>query len=349
MKDPITQADITGDVITECFSGGNVAFGTANNTSNIKPNRTEVIVGVGGFSGINSEAIAHGYSSAAVKATFGNVYNADANSTYGVGVGGIAGVALAGVSDVYSSGSVAPAYTLRDETTGTCYFGTGGTVGTRMNSGASCQYCYYDSWTNTDPNLTSIGDRPDDNTARSLPTTELTRGKKPSIGIWSEYWGYTPSAYPYLKNLLTEDADDYIKTNSILSVVCVNVADDDVSAKTGAGVTQALTVPSEFKYVNNNGETIIYNLDWAGATLSGNLAAINRTQNVREYVDVVAQIREYEQYATRTYSRLCADMKGTFEQPYLIGNETDLAHVNMTTEELETAIADFVPFSAIAL
>lgn len=344
MKDPITQADITGDVITECFSGGNVAFGTANNTSNIKPNSATAIVGVGGFSGINYEAIAHGYSSAAVKATFGNIYNANGISTYGVGIGGIAGVALADVRDVYSSGSVAPAYTLRDDTTGTCYFGTGGTVGTRMNSGADCLYCYYDSWTNTDPNLTSIGDRADDNTARSLPTTELTRGKKPSIGIWSEYWGYTPSAYPYLKNLLTEDADEYIKTNSILSVVCVNVAEDDVSAKTGAGVTQALTVPSEFKYINDNGETIIYNLDWAGATLVGNLAAINRTQNVREYVDVVAQIRGYEQYATRTYSRLCADMKGTFEQPYLIGNETDLAHVNMTAEELETAVAKYDGF-----
>ena len=336
--------DVTGDVITECFSGGNVAFGTANNTSNIKPSSAEAIVGVGGFSGINREAVAHGYSSAAVKATFGNIYNANNISTYGVGIGGIAGVALADVEDVYSSGSVAPVYTLRDDTEGTCYFGTGGTVGTRMNSGSNCQYCYYDSWTNTDPNLTSIGDGADNEYARSLPTTELTRGRKPSIGIWSDYWGYTPSAYPYLKNLLTEDADEYIKTNSILSVVCVNVADDDVSAKTGAGVTQALTVPSVFKYVNDNDATITYNLDWAGATLEGNLAAINRTQNVREYVDVVAQIRDYEQYATRTYSRLCADMKGTFEQPYLIGNETDLAHVNMTTDELDTAIEKYDGF-----
>ncbi len=344
MKDPITQADITGKVITECFSGGNVAFGTANNTSNIKPNSDTVIVGVGGFSGINCEAIAHGYSSAAVKATFGNIYNANNISTYGVGVGGIAGVALAGISDVYSSGSVAPAYTSRDTTQGTRYYGVGGTVGTRMNSNATCEYCYYDSWTNTDPNLTSIGDRADDNTARSLSTTDLTRGKKPSIGIWSEYWGYTPSAYPYLKNLLTEDADEYIKTNSILSVVCVNVADDDVSAKTGAGVTQALTVPSKFEYTDDKGQTITYNLDWAGATLEGNLAAINRKQNVREYVDVVAQVRDYEEYATRTYSRLCADMKGTFEQPYLIGNETDLAHVNMTAKELETAIEEYDGF-----
>lgn len=336
--------DVTGDVITECFSGGNVAFGTANNTSNIKPSSKTVIVGVGGFSGINREAVALGYSSAAVKATFGNIYNANDISTYGVGVGGIAGVALAGISDVYSSGSVAPAYTSRNTVNGTCYYGVGGTIGTRMNSNATCLYCYYDSWTNTDPNLTSIGDSADNNDARSLPTTELTRGKKPSIGVWSENWGYTPSAYPYLKNLLTEDADEYIKTNSILSVVCVNVADDDVSAKTGAGVTQALTVPSEFKYMNDNGEPITYNLDWAGATLEGNLAAINRTQNVREYVDVVAQIRDYEQYATRTYSRLCADMKGTFEQPYLIGNETDLAHVNMTADELNNAIAVYDGF-----
>lgn len=336
--------DIAADVISDCFSGGNVAFGTANDTSTVRSNGT-AIVGVGGFSGINREAIANAYSSAAVKATFGDIANRNDSSVYGVGVGGICGVALGNVSDVYSSGSVAPAYKSLDQTYDDSYYGVGGTIGTTMDSDATCQYCYYDSWTNTDPNLTSIGGREDNGEARSLTTAMLTNGKKPSFGNWSsEVWGFTQNAYPYLKSLLNKDADAYIKTNSILSVVCVNVEDDDVSAKTGAGVTMALTVPTEFKYTTENGETVTEYLDWAGATLEGNRAAIIRSQNVREYVNVVAQVIGLEEYATRIYSRLCADMKGTFKQPYLIGNETDLAHVNMTADELETAKAEYTGF-----
>ncbi len=346
MKDPVSQADITGDVITECFSGGNVKFGTENNTSAIRPYTSTAIVGVGGFSGINREGIAHAYSSAAVNATFGDIIARNSGASYGVGIGGVAGVALGNVEDVYSSGSVAPAYASIDSSMNpdNCYFGKGGTVGTKMNSGATVRYCYYDSWTNTDPTLTSIGGQTNNQEARGLTTLELTSGKKPANTTFSDAWGFTPNAYPYLKNLLAEDSDNYIMTNSILSVVCVNVAYDDVSAKTGAGITQALTVPSEFKYTDENLEEHVYQLDWAGATLSGNLAAIRRTRNTREYVDVVAQVKGYEQYATRVYSRLCADMKGTFEQPYLIGNEADLDHINMTADELAAAKEAYTGF-----
>ncbi len=346
MKDPVTQNDITDDVITECFSGGNVKFGTENNTSAIRPYSTTAIVGVGGFSGINREGIAHAYSSAAVNTTFGDIIARNSGAVYGVGIGGVAGVALGNVEDVYSSGSVAPAYTSIDSTENpdNCYFGKGGTVGTKMDSDATVRYCYYDSWTNTDPTLTSIGGQANNQEARGLTTLELTSGKKPANTTFSDVWGFTPSAYPYLKTLLKETSDNYIMTNSILSVVCVNVAYDDVSAKTGAGITQALTVPSEFKYTDEDFEEHVYELDWAGATLEGNLAAIKRTRNTREYVDVVAQVKDYEQYATRVYSRLCADMKGTFEQPYLIGNEADLDHMNMTADELAEAKENYSGF-----
>ncbi|MBQ7956464.1 MAG: hypothetical protein IJ279_00380 [Clostridia bacterium] len=347
MKDPVSQAEITADVITECFSGGNVKFGTENSTSAINPNNGKTtIVGIGGFSGINREGIAHAYSSAAVNATFGAIYARSNSAAYGVGIGGVAGVALGNVEDVYSSGSVAPAYASIDSTNNpkNCYFGKGGTVGTKMDSDATVRYCYYDSWTNTDPTLTSIGGQTNNQEARGLTTLELTSGKKPANTTFSDYWGFTPNAYPYLKTLLAEDSDYYIMTNSILSVVCVNVAYDDVSAKTGAGITQALTVPSEFKYTDEDFEEHVYQLDWAGATLSGNLAAIKRTRNTREYVDVVAQVKGYEQYATRVYSRLCADMKGTFEQPYLIGNEADLDHMNMTADELAAAKGAYTGF-----
>lgn len=346
MQNETHYTDITGEVITECFSGGNVVFGTANDTSSVRPYSTEAIVGIGGFSGINREKIAHGYSSAAVKATFSDIIDRNSGAVYGVGIGGVAGVALEGVSDVYSSGSVAPAYKSLTKNNDTSYYGVGGTIGTTMNSGAVCQYCYYDSWTNTDPNLTSIGGSDDNNAAKSLTTTDLTvytsKKTRPSTGVWSsEVWGFTNGAYPYLKALLNENADNYIKTNSILSVVCVNVEDDDVSAKTGAGLTQGLIVPMVFTYkttdAQGNEKEVTYNLSWGNATTEGYIAAPTRTQNVQEYIDIVAQVEGLEEYATRIYSRLCADMKGTFEQPYLIGNKTDLAHVNMTAEELAAA------------
>ncbi len=348
MKDPVSQAEITGDVITECFSGGNVAFGTANNTSAIRPYSSTAIVGIGGFSGINREGIAHAYSSAAVNATFGDIIARNSGSVYGVGIGGVAGVALGNVEDVYSSGSVAPAYTSIDSTNNpsNCYFGKGGTVGTKMGTNSTVRYCYYDSWTNTDPDLTSIGGQVNSQEARSLTTLEMTSGKKPANTNFSDVWGFTPNAYPYLKTLLKEESDNYIMTNSILSVICVNVAKDDVSAKTGAGITQALTVPSEFKYTDDNFEEHVFYLDWDGATLNKDTyqAAPTRTQNVREYVDIVAQVKKYEQYATRVYSRLCADMKGTFEQPYLIGKAEDLQYVNMTADQLENARENFNGF-----
>lgn len=347
MKDPVSQADVTGDVITECFSGGNVKFGTENETSAIRPYTSTAIVGIGGFSGVNREGIAHAYSSAAVNTTFADIIARNSGASYGVGVGGVAGVALGNVEDVYSSGSVAPAYASIDSTNNpdNCYFGKGGTVGTKMNSGATVRYCYYDSWTNTDPELTSIGGQANSQEARGLTTLELTSGKKPANTNFSDVWGFTSNAYPYLRTLLnTEVTDPYIMTNSILSVVCVNVAYDDVSAKTGAGITQALTVPSQFIYLDEELTSHPYDLDWAGATLVDNLASINRTRNTREYVDVVAQIKGYEQYATRVYSRLCADMKGTFSQPYLIGNEEDLNHVNMTENELADAKENYTGF-----
>lgn len=336
-----------GDAITECFSGGNVKFGTINTTSAVRPYSSTAIVGIGGFSGINKEGIAHVYSSAAVNATFGDIIARNSGANYGVGIGGVAGVALGNVQDVYSSGSVAPAYASIDSSNNpnNCYFGKGGTVGTKMGSDATVQYCYYDSWTNTDPDLTSIGGQANNQEARGLTTLELTSGKKPANTNFSDYWGFTPNAYPYLRTLLnTEVTDPYIMTNSILSVVCVDVAFDDVSAKTGAGITQALEVPSQFVYLDENLNSHPYNLKWEGATLSGNLAAVERTRNTREYVDVVAQIVGYEQYATRVYSRLCADMKGTFEQPYLIGNEADLDHMNMTADELAAAKGAYTGF-----
>ncbi len=334
--------------ITECFSGGNVELGEGAKSSLAVTYNNKGIVGIGGFSGVSYAQIENCYSSAAVKASFGSISNNKLyqDATYGVGIGGVCGVALNNVKSVYSSGSVVSSYDELNENVGNCYYGVGGTVGTTMNAdNVKCEYCYFDRWTNTDSELKSIGNKADDEFAMSLTTDELAvSSTAPSKGMWdSTVWGFTANAYPYLISLLNENVDNYIKTNAILSVVCVNVDEEDVSAKKGSGITMALTVPSEFKYTDN-GEVKTYNLSWSGATLNGNKAAINRTKNVAEYLDVVATVVDYEKYANRTYSRLCADMKGTYSQPYLIGNETDLEHVNMDADELAAAKQKYTGF-----
>lgn len=334
--------------ITKCFSGGNVELGEGAKSSLAVTYTNKGIVGVGGFSGVSYAQIENCYSSAAVKATFGSIANNSLykDATYGVGIGGVCGVALSDVKSVYSSGSVISSYDELNENSGNCYYGVGGTVGTTMDDAkVKCEYCYFDKWTNTDSELKSIGNKADSDFAMSLTTDELAvSSTAPSKGMWdSTVWGFTANAYPYLISLLNENVDNYIKTNAILSVVCVNVDEEDVSAKKGSGITMALTVPSEFKYTDN-GEVKTYNLSWSGATLNGNKAAINRTKNVAEYLDVVATVVDYEKYANRTYSRLCADMKGTYSQPYLIGNETDLEHVNMSEAELDKAKAEYTGF-----
>ncbi len=321
--------------ITNCFSGGNVKFGTEKDWySNISANSETAytLFGIGGFSGINYDRITQVYSSAAVKSNFGTI--TDADGKHGVGIGGVAGIAFDNVKDVYSSGSVVHAYTSRTGYNEDSYYNVGGTIG---KDNAECTSCYYDSWTNNDPNLTSIGGEADTPTEKSYTTEALTKGEAPETGAFGgSAWGFTPNAYPYLKDLLNEEVDNYIKANAILSVVCVNAAKDDVSAKEQLGITQALTVPLIFTY-KVDGVTKTYNLLWTGATLEGDKAAINRTRNTQETVEILAQVEELKDYAIRTYSRACADMRGTFKQPYLIGRADDLAHINMTQSELEAA------------
>ncbi len=319
-------------VVEQCFSGGNVEFGTGDNKPVVYASTLNSIamVGVGGFIGITNSNIEYCYSSAAVTSEFSSISKRD--GSYGVGTGGVVGIARDDVSDVYSSGSVAVTYTSTDDNG---YNDIGGTIGTTMETSAKADRCYFDMWTNSNPNLKSVGGREDNTNAGSLTTVELTGTGKPCEAWANSGWGYAENAYPYLTSLLEGEVDADIKVNSILSVICVNIDEDDVSAKQGFGVTMALTVPTTFKY----SETESYTLNWTGATLKGNLATIERTRNTAEYVDVTATLEGYEENGSRVYRRLCADMKGTYEQPYLIGSLEDLEHVNMTQKELEDAIA----------
>lgn len=340
-----TPADINKDknpAITNCFSGGNVKFGTEKDWySNINADSKTAftLFGIGGFSGINYDRITQVYSSAVVKANFGTI--TDNDGKHGVGIGGVAGIAFDNVKDVYSSGSVIHAYTSRTGYKEESYYDAGGTIGI---DNAESTFCYYDSWTNNDPNLTSIGNKADDNDKnfiKSYTTEALTKGEPPETGAFAgNAWGFTPNAYPYLKDLLNENVDNYIKANAILSVVCVNIEKDDVSAKEQLGITQALTVPKTFTYKDGKVERT-YNLLWTGATLEGDKAAVNRTRNTQETVEILAQVEGLEDYAIRTYSRACADMRGTFKQPYLIGRADDLAHMNMSQDVFDAAQSEF--------
>ncbi len=357
--------EVTEEIkISECFSGGNVSVGTTNTKSTVysAPGQT-VIVGIGGFSGINYASINNVYSSAAITADLENITSNGGD--YKVGVGGVSGVALENVTNIYSSGSVTRPVARSEgfvEPEGS-YYGVGGTIGTVGGSGAVCESCYYDGWTNNIHDLTSIGDEQDNNKVMSLTTTELTNGKRPST-YWSGAWGYTAEAYPYLKSLLNEEVDNHIKTNAILSVVRVSVEEDDVSAKSGRGLTMSLTVSDAFVYTDTEkNQTYRYELVWSGATYDSltKQAAMIRKQNIQETIDLIVYVSkcyingevekdddgnevDYTEYANRIYSRLCAEMRGTLLQPYLISNETDLAHVNMTADELAIAQANHTGF-----
>ncbi len=320
--------------VEQCFSGGNVEFGTGDTKPTLTAtiSGTSAMVGVGGFIGITKSAIEYCYSSAAVTSELGAITKTYGN--YGVGVGGVVGIARDNVSDVYSSGSVSQAYITTDDTDDdSSYNDIGGTVGTIMETSAETNRCFFDKWTNSDPDLKSVGGKDDSTVAGSLTTVELTGTTAPT-GFAPEGWGYTENAYPYLTSLLTDDADDDIKVNSILSVICVKVNDDDVSVKQGLGLTMAIEVPTTFKY----SDELSYTLNWTGANLEGNFATPVRTRNTAEYVDVIATIEGYEENGSRVYRRLCADMRGTYEQPYLIGSLEDFEHINMTQDELDKAV-----------
>lgn len=327
--------------ISSCFSGGNVKFGE-NVTGVINPSGSATaIVGVGGFSGVNYTTITNCYSSASVNAFFNSVKNQASGATYGVGIGGVCGVALANVENVYSSGSASkPSISDFDDTLGNAYFGVGGAVGTVMgNEDVSVSNCFFDSWKNTDATMTAIGDKENTDNCKSYTTKQLTSGT-PLNGFDTNVWGFTTSAYPYINGMLNESVSPEIKTNAILSVVVVSYDEEDYSVLQGNGLTMALTVPTTFTYIDsNNNNEVNYELIWdsdSGVTIDNNKATIKRTKNIGEIMVLTVQVKDFEQYGIRQYEHLCADMRGTYEQPYLIGNVDDYQHINMTAEEHET-------------
>ncbi len=348
------------NAVIRCFSGGNVSCGTGEVPGSVNVTGTNTgVVGVGGFCGVNNKDVINCYSSAAVVADFETIKNYSSQATYGVGIGGVTGVSKGNVQNVYSSGSVANPYvsTLKKDV-GTCYYGVGGTVGTTMNSGATVSNCYFDKWTNTNVGMTSVGDKADDSAKGNISytTKELTSGK--ALEGWdTSVWGFSGGAYPYLRGILNEGVAPIIKVNAILSVLSIEPDDDDLSARSGKGITMALTVPTTFKYTsytfNEETETydtkeVSYELAWSGTTITetGGItkAAINRTKNVSEYIDIGASVVGLEDYGQRTYRRLCSDMRGTYQQPYFVGSVEDLMHVCMTPDEHETAKENYTGF-----
>lgn len=329
----------SNDGITCCFSGGNVSFGTQV-TGGVKPAMGNVAtVGIGGFSGVSSTPVTNCYSSAAVSASIDSVYNQGDAATFIVGVAGVCGVVFAQVQNVYSSGSVSePNINDFDDIKGTVYYGVGGAVGTRkQNTSVSVSNAYFDLWTNTDSTLTAIGDEQDTSSCKSFTTQQLTSGSNPG-GFDPLYWGFVQGAYPYLNDLLNEGVSSEVKVNSILSVLVVEPDEEDYSARSGNGITMALTVPTEFRYYDRStGGTVSYNLHWAGANMSGNQAAPVRTRNTSEFITLTAEVVGLEQYGSRQYERICADMRGTYRQPYLIGSLEDYEHINMTASEQQIA------------
>lgn len=332
--------------ITSCFSSGNVVFGSTTMTGNITPGAgATATVGIGGFSGINSTSITSCYSSDTVSTRFNSVYNQNDASTIILGIGGVCGVVLDIVQDVYSSAAVdTPSITTFTDYTndiGTIYYGVGGAVGTRKQvTTVSVSNAYFDLIKNSNPDMTAIGDEDDTANRRSYTTTQLTNGSNP--GFVGNVWGFTQGAYPYLIDLLNEDVYDAVKVSSILSVIVVLPDPDDYSAKSGRGITMAITVPTEFVYYDRNStDSTTYRLTWTGTNLQGNLATPVRTRNTSEHIVLTATVYGLEEYGSKEERITCADMRGTYDQPYLIGSVRDWEHINMTQAEQQAAVADY--------
>ena len=342
----LTGQDVETQGINCCFSNGNVVFNGDNSSDSnygcIKPySGKTAVVGVGGFSGVNSTSVTNCYSSAAVSSSFAELRNQADNATFVAGFGGVCGVALDIVQNVYSSGSVArPTITNFSRTLVTSFYGVGGTVGTRKgDTTVYVSNAFFDSVTNADPDMTSIGDENDVSSSRgSFTTDELTNGQRID-GFEPTVWGFAPSSYPYLMALLNSNVSPAVRVNSILSVLVIQPHDEDYSAHSGNGVTMAITVPTTFSYTDPSTlDTDVYQIAWSGSTLNGNQATPVRTRNTAEHIDLTATVVGYEQYGSKNYERLCAEMRGTYNQPYLIGSVTDYEHINMTADEQQAAL-----------
>ena len=343
----------SGAEVSTSFSSGNVYYCYGNSTFDSCANNT---VGVGGLVGVNYNELNDVYSSASVAADFGDVTTAAA-----VGAGGVIGVAYGKLSDAYSSGATLGTTTTVDYSNSN--YGAGGVIGL-LNSGVHVQSAnlLFDlNISITDKVVGKILSGSIDSNSYARTTERLTSGDG---GLLSLQFGYIKGAYPYLNAFFKNNVSLVIRINALLSVVALQLNPLDTLAANGEGISMALNIPVDFKYVSSGSgddtENVgIYKYSYADENdivdaaqgvidIGGtNTLSIQRTQNEAQYVNFVISIDSkdgnktdkdgnvYSQVANRLVSRLCAPMLGTETHPYLVATQEDLKHVGMTSAELD--------------
>ncbi|HZK39866.1 MAG TPA: GLUG motif-containing protein, partial [Clostridia bacterium] len=333
--------------VTKCFAGGAVR---AENVGNIKlqtPGLGSLMFGVGGFAGINERVLSSCYSSSSVFAHYTKAVSGAANSLVGVGIGGVVGVSQNTVSDAYSSGSVLREtdFPITSDTNQT-YFekAIGGVVGTKAGNTNTYSQLYFDIWNNSyGSDLTAIGGQADSDVVRALTTdqmcisqTEYATGNEP-LKLLDGIWSFNKGAYPCLLALVQPGVSDYIRYPAVLSVVAVIPDSRDISARTGNGITMAITTPASLTVLG-----VLYELEWSAATdsdvsfIETEVATLSkftpvRTANASQMLSLIAEIKDKAEYGSRRFDRLCAEMRGTQEKPYLISHKSDLQHIGLPT------------------
>lgn len=341
----------SGAEVSTSFSSGNVYYCYGNSTFDSCANNT---VGVGGLVGVNYNDLKDVYSGASVAADFGDVTTAAA-----VGAGGVIGVAYGKLSDAYSSGATLGTTTTVDYSNSN--YGAGGVIGL-LDSGVQSANLLFDlNISITDKVVGKIISGSIDSNSKALSTAYLTAGNKNLINY---QFGYIKGAYPYLNAFFKNNVSLVIRINALLSVVALQLNPLDTLAANGEGISMALNIPVDFKYVSSGSgddtENVgIYKYSYADENdivdaaqgvidIGGtNTLSIQRTQNEAQYVNFVISIDSkdgnktdkdgnvYSQVANRLVSRLCAPMLGTESHPYLVATQEDLKHVGMTSAELD--------------
>ncbi len=339
----------SGTDVSTSFSSGNVYYCYGNSVFASCANNT---VGVGGLVGVNYNDLKDVYSSASVAADFGDVTSAAA-----VGAGGVIGIAYGKLSDAYSSGATLGTTTTLDYSN--AKYGAGGVIGL-LDSGVQSANLLFDlNISITDKVVGKIVSGSIDSNSKAHTTAYLTEGDKNLINY---QFGYTKGAYPYLNAFFNNDVSLVIRINALLSVVALQLNPLDTLAANGEGISMALNIPVDFKYISNGSgndtENVgLYKYSYADENSMVDAAqgviddvthtlSIQRTQNEAQYVNFVISIDSkdgektdkdgnvYSQVANRLVSRLCAPMLGTNTHPYLVATQEDLSHVGMTNDEL---------------
>jgi len=345
----------TGGSMSSCFASGNVRAEDVGTIKNTETNKGSLSFGTGGFVGVATVQLSSCYSSSSVFAEFTGEVSGAEFSRVAAGVGGVAGVATAAVSDAYSSGSVFRGVSVPGtDIPSVTYFddAMGGVIGTTCSADGSLpagyQQLYFDIWNNSyGSDFKPVGNItnaiPPSQGVLSLTTDQLCISQQERVNnpnqplqLSDQIWSFNKGAYPCLLTLV-QSSSLYIRYPAVLSVVVVTPDVRDTSARSGNGITMALTTPNSLTVLSNT-----YNLHWTGAADSevnfiedtsggGTVSKFVpvRTGNYSQNLSLIAQITGYEEYGSRRFDKLCAEMLGTQEKPYLISNKTDLQHIGL--------------------